>query len=110
MHVACIQGRADVVKLLIARAEENLLKMSLKDILNAKTKVSSLQPVARAFWHCLSISIIYCMLTQDKWTPLMYAVKTDHIEVVKVLLEQESLDVLAKNKVSCPYMAPVVVV
>ena len=41
MHVACIQGRADVVRLLIARAQDNLLKKSLKDILNAKTlKVS----------------------------------------------------------------------
>lgn len=40
MHVACIQGRADVVELLIARAEENLLNKSLKDILNARTKVS----------------------------------------------------------------------
>ena len=40
MHVACIQGRADVVRLLIARAEENMLKKSLKDVLNAKSKVS----------------------------------------------------------------------
>ena len=37
MHMACIQGRADVVRLLITRAQDNLLKKSLKDILNAKT-------------------------------------------------------------------------
>lgn len=40
MHVACIKGRADIVELLITRAEENLLNKSLKEILNAKTKVS----------------------------------------------------------------------
>ena len=40
MHVACIQGRADVVQLLITYAEEKLLKQSLKDILNAKNKAS----------------------------------------------------------------------
>lgn len=40
MHVACIKGRADIVELLIARAEENLLNKSLKEILNARTKVS----------------------------------------------------------------------
>ena len=40
MHVACIQGRADVVQLLITYAEEKLLKTSLKSTLNAKSKVS----------------------------------------------------------------------
>ena len=30
----------------------------------------------------------------------MYAVKEGHTEVVKVLLEQDSLEILAKNKVS----------
>ena len=40
MHVASIQGRADVVQLLITYAEETLLKQSLKDILNAKNKAS----------------------------------------------------------------------
>ena len=40
MHVACIKGRADIVELLIARAEDNLLNKSLKEILNARTKVS----------------------------------------------------------------------
>ena len=40
MHVASIQGRADIVQLLITRAEDGLLKGSLSDILNAKTKVS----------------------------------------------------------------------
>ena len=40
MHVACIQGRADVVQLLITYAEEKLLKQSLKDILNARNKAS----------------------------------------------------------------------
>ena len=40
MHVACIKGREDVVQLLIAYAEDNLLKVPLKSILNAKSKVS----------------------------------------------------------------------
>jgi ankyrin repeat protein/GTPase SAR1 family protein len=71
MHVACIKGRADVVQLLITYAEDNLLKVPLKSILNAKSK--------------------------DKWTPLMYAVKEGHIEVVKLLLAQRSLDILAVN-------------
>ena len=38
--------------------------------------------------------------SQDKWTPLMYAVKEGHIEVVKLLLAQRSLDILAVNGVS----------
>ena len=36
---------------------------------------------------------------QDKWTPLMYSVKEGHTEVVKLLLEQDSVDILATNKV-----------
>ena len=35
----------------------------------------------------------------------MYAVKMGHIEVVKVLLQQDSLHVLAENKVSILYSA-----
>lgn len=35
MHVACVKGRVEVVKLLIAGAKSNL-----KNVLNAKTKVS----------------------------------------------------------------------
>ena len=40
MHIACIQGREDVVKLLIASAAKNMQETALEDILNAKTKVS----------------------------------------------------------------------
>ena len=36
---------------------------------------------------------------QDKWTPLMYSVKEGHTEVVKLLLEQDTVDILATNKV-----------
>ena len=44
--------------------------------------------------------MLYSKVLQDQWTPLMYAVKEGHTEVVKVLLEQDSLEILAKNKVS----------
>ena len=43
------------------------------------------------------------LLEQDKWTPLMYAVKEGHTDVVKVLLEQKELEILAVNKV-CEYL------
>ena len=36
---------------------------------------------------------------QDKWTPLMYSVKEGHTEVVSLLLEQDTVDILATNKV-----------
>ena len=36
---------------------------------------------------------------QDNWTPLMYCVKEGHSEVVKLLLKNEELDILATNKV-----------
>jgi ankyrin repeat protein len=68
VHVACVQGRTEVVQLLISSATN-----AARDVLNAKTK--------------------------DKWTPLMYSVKEGHTEVVKLLLEQDSVDILATNKV-----------
>ena len=40
------------------------------------------------------------LFLQDKWTPLMYAVKKGHIDVVKVMLETKSVNVLASSKVS----------
>jgi ankyrin repeat protein/GTPase SAR1 family protein len=67
VHVACVQGRTEVVQLLISSATN-----AARDVLNAKTK--------------------------DKWTPLMYSVKEGHTEVVKLLLEQDSVDILATNK------------
>ena len=94
MHVACIRGKADVLQLLISRAEDHLHKKSLKDILNGKTKVVSVGPASNLYYHCLIFS------SQDKWTPLMYAVKNGHTEVVQLLLEQPTLDTLAINGVS----------
>ena len=47
-----------------------------------------------------ALSLHMIRSSQDKWTPLMYAVKEDHIEVVKLLLAQRSLDILAVNGVS----------
>ena len=86
MHVACTSGRrAGVVELLISKAGKDI-----KNVLNAKTKVSN---------TILPIVLILVKCEQDKWTPLMYAVREGHTEVVKVLLKQDTLDILPTNKV-----------
>ena len=41
----------------------------------------------------------YIFYLQDKWTPLMYAVREGHIDVVTVTLDTESVDILAVNGV-----------
>ena len=41
----------------------------------------------------------FILYLQDKWTPLMYAVREGHIDVVKVILDTESVNILAVNGV-----------
>ena len=90
LHLACLNGRKDVVSVLLDRGAN----------MEAQTEVSDSSFDNNNFIY-LSSSHFECLYLfwQDQWTPLHVACKNGHKDVVLVLLDH-GVNVEAQNEVS----------